>query len=98
MRPLFNLMSMDTTNTWSSTTTHGPVTILEHNYPKRPSWKSHGKGRAVVEMRLAPDWDNIDLRCSELPEQGRVREVYVYVPIAGVVQLLEKNGYRITPP
>jgi len=70
---------------------------LSHNCPKRPSWKTHGQGRAIVEMDAKAGCDTIQMRCAEVPESCRgSKEVYVSVPVSSVIELLERVGYKIT--
>ncbi len=85
--------------------THTEITELQgtvklyHSYPSRPSWKSYGEGRAVVEISGNPKWPTIDIHGTEIPEGNKgTKEVYLSVPVGQVIALLEKIGYVITPP
>lgn len=50
------------------------------SYEKRPSWKTYGDGRAIVEAIREND-GSISLRCQEIPENFRgAKDVFVSVP------------------
>lgn len=94
--------TMDTEKTFTTfePLSHGTIR-LTHNYPAKPSWKTYGKGRAIVEMTSNPKWPSkqIDMRCAEVPEfQHGTKEVYVSVPIQAITALLTKLGYTVTAP
>jgi hypothetical protein len=48
--------------------------------PQRPSWKSHGEGRAVVEITVNHN-GSLEIEASEIPD-GLLGSKKVYVPLS----------------
>ena len=89
-------MSQQNARTTVNTLTHGAVR-MEHSYSAKPSWKSYGEGHARVEITGSAKWQSVDIHAMEVPEGTRgLKEVYVSIPLEGLIQLLDKVGYTVT--
>lgn len=63
------------------------VEVFDINYASRPSWKSHGEGRATCKGTLNSD-GSLDLHAAEWPEGIRGgKEVFVTIPVEAVEAL-----------